>query len=873
MTPPRLARLLIAVVVGREDRRFVLADLAEEFERLARDEGPAAARVWYWRHALGSVGPQLRLRVQQTIGARAGRRGSPWAVRDDFRQAWRWLRRHPWVSASAVMTLAIALSAAVAALGVADAVAFRPLSYEQPEELVRVWTTGPSRAAAVRSVSTPDVADWRDQARSFSALTAYVPIEFRFTNRGEPRVLEAVRVARDFETFLGIRPLLGRFFQEHDFVPGGHRVAVLEHAFWLREFGGDRAAVGQSLMLDELPYEIVGILPPTRLVVPTDPHEILVPLVPRQGAFWETSRGTGWLTAVGRLHAGVSPAAAESELGIIARQLEVAYPDSNRGKSAGRVVRLVDDIAGPLAPMLALLGVALATVLLIASGNVVNLLLAAAASRRSEFAVRTAMGASQTRIFRQVYSESLIVCGSAGVLALIAAPALAGAFLAIYPDRLVSAIRVTISPGIVGGVTAVVIAMATMMALPVFVFAKRQSARARLGDGTRISRVDTMVRRVLVTGQVAMSLVLLVACAGLVKTVARLSSVDLGFRPESVLTFSVSASPRRFTSGALTGQFYDDVLQRIRAVPGVVSAASAVGVPLTSSGWQFGIRHPTSATDVLVAVNLASPAFVETFGLTLSEGRFFSDVEQRTAEDVAVVNEPLARLLVGERSAVGETIRYSNRPWRIVGVLAGARQRGVRQPPVPELFIPWHMAGQRVQIIGVRTAADPESLLPQLAAAVHAVDPSAPLANVRTLEARVRAALEAETFRATLLTALSAVAVGLAALGTYTATAYAVVRRRREYGIRLALGERPGSILRRALWMAGAPALHGVVLGVLLAVISARWLAVFLYEINPRDAATLGLSAAVLLAICLTAAGRSARAAARTDPVTTLRVD
>jgi predicted permease len=872
MIPPRLATLLVAAVVSREDRTFVLADLAEEFERLARDEGAAAARAWYWRHALGSVAPQLRLRVQHAIGARAGRRG-PGVVRDDLGQAWRWLRRHPWVSASAVLTLAIALSAAVAALGVAEAVAFRPLSYERAEELVRVWTTGPSRAAAVRSVSTPDVDDWREQARSFSALTAYVPIAFRFTHRGEPRVLEAVRVARDFDAFLRIRPVAGRFFEEHDFVPGGHRVALLKHGFWLREFGGDAAAVGQTLMLDESPYEIVGILPPTRLAVPTDPHEILVPLVPREGAFWETSRGTGWLTAVGRLRAGVSPAAAETELGIIARQLEAAYPDSNRGKSDGRVVRLVDDIAGPLAPMLALLGVALAAVLLIASGNVVNLLLAAAASRRAEFAVRAAMGASQARLFRQVVSESLIVCGIAGALALVAAPALAGAFLAIYPDRLVSAIRVTINPGIVLGVTAVVIAMATIMALPVFVFARRQTARAHLGDGTRISRVDTIVRRVLVTGQVAMSLVLLVACAGLVKTVARLSSVDLGFRPENVLTFSVSASPRRFPSGSLSRQFYEGVLDRIRAVPGVVSAASAVGVPLTSSGWQFGIRHPTSANDVLVAVNLASPAFVETLGLTLREGRFFSDVEQRTAEDVAVVNEPLARLLVGDRPAVGETIRYSNRSWRIVGVLPGARQRALRQPPMPELFIPWHMAGRQVQTIAVRAAVDSESLLPQIAAAVHGVDPSAPLANVRTLDSRVRTALEAETFRATLLTALSVVAVGLAALGAYTATAYAVARRRREYGIRLALGERPGSILRRALWMAGAPALHGVVLGVVLALVSARWLAVFLYEINPRDAATLGLAAAALLAICLTAASRSARAAARTDPVTTLRVD
>ena len=867
MRPPRLARALLRMAAPRDDRPFVLADVDGEFTRMTEHADPAAARRWYWRQALHSVAPLIASRVN-------GRWTVPRAASavDDARQGVRWVARHRWTSAVVILTLGLAFGAGLAALAVADAAVFNPLPYPDADRLVRVWTTGPSRPAAVRAVSRPDFLDWRDRTRSFAALSAYAPHAFRLTDRGEPKELDAVRVERDLERVLGIVPMLGRAFTGADFTPGGRRVAILQHAFWLREFGGDRAAVGRRLLLDEEPYEIVGVLPASRAPLPLERHDVWVPLVPRAGVFWEASRATGWLIAIGRLNAGVAPAAAEADLTAVARSLERAFPASNDGKSAGRAAPLAEEIAGPIAPVLALLATAIAAVLLIACGNIASLLLASFAERRREFAVRAALGAGRARLARQVLAENLLLCLLGGALGLAIAPPLARLFVALYPSVMPGAAGFAVDPMLALACAAASAATAIVLTIPQAAAARHAAAPAGLSSRHTAPRAQRAMRHALVTLQVALSFVLLVAGVALSRSVARLAALDPGFSAAGVLTFTLTPSRQTVSSAAQALAFYESVVDAVRGVPGVRAAAAAIGAPLTVSGHRFGVRPPGSSADLLVTVNHASEAYFETLGMRLREGRLLTAAEHRDAR-VVVINTPLARALTGGRSPLGLRLPYARESWEIVGVVEGVRQLPLRDPAPPEIYLPWRLAGARPQAIVVRTAGDPLAVLPAIAARVHAIDPSVPLGRPATLDSRLADARRAEVFRASLVTALATLALALAALGAYSVTAHAVSQRGREYGIRLALGERPASIARRALGTAVSPAVTGIVLGGAAAAAAGRWMQAFLFGVSARDAATFAAAAALLLVLALLAAGRSALAASRTDPVNALRLD
>jgi putative ABC transport system permease protein len=353
----------------------------------------------------------------------------------------------------------------------------------------------------------------------------------------------------------------------------------------------------------------------------------------------------------------------------------------------------------------------------------------------------------------------------------------------------------------------------------------------------------------------------------------RMSALDPGFRAEGVLTFTLSPSRQKFPTAARTLEFYETVIATARAVPGVRAAAAGLGVPFTSSGHRFGLRPVGSTADVLVTVNHVTPEYFATLGIALREGRFLTDPEQRGAR-VVVVNQPLARALAGDGSPLGMRVPYSGESWEVVGVVTGTRQRQLREPPVPELFLPWRLAGARPLSVAIRTEGNPLSVLPAIASRIHELDPSVPLGSVATLASRLAEARQTQVFRASLVAALAAVAVLLAALGAYSVAAYAVSRRTREYGVRLALGERPSSIAGRALWTAAGPALQGVLIGLAVTMAAGRWLESYLFEVKARDPVTFAVAGLALMALAVVAAGRSAFKASRTDTVTNcLRMD
>jgi predicted permease len=506
-----------------------------------------------------------------------------------------------------------------------------------------------------------------------------------------------------------------------------------------------------------------------------------------------------------------------------------------------------------------------AALLLIAVGNVFNLLQAAASRRRQEFAVRRSLGAGG-RLTGQLFFEHLFMCGLAGLLALWAAPILAESFLAISPITIPGAANsgVTVLGAAACGL--LVLLLTIGFTIPHLMSGGRvdESTSLRVRASTPTRR-EAVVRGALVALQMALSLVLVAASAAFVRTADRLAAVDLGFRPARVLTLAATPSPGRYRTPEAALRFYGAVVDAIRAVPGVESAASAVGVPLTSGGWQFSMRRPGEQANTLITVNLATDRYFETIGTRLLSGRVLTSDEQRNGAAVVVINEPFARFLAGDGTAVGLKLPYSGRDWEIVGVVEGARQRSPRRPSMPELYLPWSQAGARPETFVVRTAGDPMDLAPAIVAAMRRVDAATPVSKVIPLAGKVDEAMRADLFRATLLATLAIVAVILAGLGAYGVTAHVVESRIPEYGIRLALGETPGSLVRRALRAAVAPTLTGVIAGAALMFGIGGRLTPFMFDTNPRDAMTLIVAAIALVALSIMAGLRTARVASRTE--------
>jgi len=854
----------VRLSAARGDRRFVLDDLAAEFDRLAATEGAGPARAWYRRQARRSITPLLSTRP---LALRQAWLGS--ALTNDARQAARWLRRHPLLAVVVTGTLASAFAVCLAALDVADAALLRPIPYPHPEQLVSAWITGPARPASVRAVSTADFVDIRERTHAFTSLVAYTPAAFTLTGRGDAREVQAVRMSEGLEGVLGEGPAAGRFFVREEFAQGAGHAVMLSHGFWQREFGGRPSAIGESLVLNDEAYEVVGVLRDHRAALPDDEHDVMVPLIPRPSAFWENSRESGWLTTLGRLRPGVSLTMAQDELTAVARALEKELPGTNKDRGEGRVSRVLDDLAGPVAPALYLLSAAVGALLLIAVGNVFNLLQAAASRRRQEFAVRRSLGAGG-RLTGQLFFEHLFMCGLAGLLALWAAPILSESFLSISPLAIPGAADSGVTLLGAAACALLVLLLSAGLTIPHVMRSGRadESTSLRVRAATPTRR-EAVVRGALVALQMALSLVLVAASAAFVRTADRLASVDAGFRPERVLTLTATPSPGRYKSPEAALQYYGSVVDAIRLVPGVESAAAAVGVPLTSGGWQFSMRRPNEQANTLITVNLATDRYFETLGTRLLSGRLLTADEQRNGTQLVVINEPFARFLAGEGSAVGLKLPYSGRTWEIVGVVEGAHQRSLRRPSIPELYLPWSQAGARPETLVVRTAGDPMDLAPAIVAAVRSVDAATPVSKVIPLSDKVGETMRAELFRASLLAALAIVAVTLAGLGAYGVTAHVVESRIPEYGIRLALGETQSSIVRRALGAAVVPTLAGVAIGATLMAAAGGRLTTFMFDTNPRDALTLWTAAVTLVVLSILAGLRTARFAARTDIMTT----
>jgi putative ABC transport system permease protein len=787
----------------------------------------------------------------------------------DIRDATRSLRRNPWFTATVVAILALGIGANTAIFGLVNAVLIRPLPYPDSDRIVSI-AGGGGEVIDVETVR----AVLEEPTHSFGALAAYEPDGANLTGGGEPERVKGSGVTSQFFQVIGVSPTLGREFSPGEFRDGSAGVVMIADGLWKRDFGADPAIIGRTIKLDDRSYVVIGVMP-AGFAYPQD-AEYWLPLQlpqPEAGSFYYTF-------LFGRLRHGVSLDAARSEFAALqsahASDLRPGYE-----KNAISIVSLHERTYGDLRPALLILFGTVGCVLLIACANVANLLLARAAGQRRDLAVRAALGAGRARLVRQLLVESIMLSLLGGLLGLVVAMNALDVFAAAAPARLVRVPGMALDSRVLLFTFAASLATGLVFGLaPVFSIA-RSNLNDVLKDGgwSRFAGGGSAnPRRLLVAVELAIAVVLLIGAGLLVKSFLRFSGVETGFQSNDILRASIVLPSARYSNPALSESFFRDALARIREIPGVEAATRSDISPLGGS-----VMTRTRTTDSagvvkrspMIAVGTVGTDYFRTYGISLLAGRDFTAADGATAPRVAVVNEALARYFFAGRSAVGEQLTIgASAPYTIVGVVADVRMSAPRPGSPPVVYFPLAQSDpSRYATISVRARSDPLSLVPSLRAAVRAVDPEQPIANITTMDEVLSEFMAPRRFNALLLSSFAAMALTLAALGLYGVISYIVTQRTREIGIRMALGAERRDVVQAVLRQGIGIAVAGVIPGIAASLALSKLLAGLLFHVESRDPVVFAVVPLLLLSVAALAIVIPARRASRVDPATALRAE
>jgi len=805
----------------------------------------------------------------------------------DIRYGFRMLWKSPGFTLVTVLALALGIGANTAIFSVVNTVLLRPLPYPNGERIVYIgeW----SQQVPEMSVSYPNFQDWRAQQTTMEQIAAFRSANYVLTGVGEPERLDGRQVSAGFFNVLGVTPTLGRNFSPDEDRPGANPVALISHGFWQRRLGGDPSVINKPLQLNNESFTVIGVLPQT--FEWQSPVDVFVPVGLRSDQPNMTERGNHpGMYVLGLLKPNVTVEQARTEIKAIAERLAQQYPDTNGGQSAvldSLQARAVEDIRPAL---LILLG-AVGFVLLIACANVANLLLARAASRSKEIAIRTALGAGRGRIIRQLLTESLLLSVLGGALGLLFAMWGIDALLAALPEDLprllVSGIGLDMP--VLLFTLAVSILTGLLFGLAPALQASKSNLNETLKDGGRTSAGAGRqhVRNLLVVSEVALSLLLLVSAGLLIKSFSRLQETDLGFDPTNVLTLRVPLPEARYKESGQVANFWDELLRRVRALSGVESAGLTRGLPM-NGGIESGVmvegQETTNPKDAVVAVNLfAEPGYFKTMNVQLLKGRFLSEQDTIDAPLAAIVDELFVARFFPNTDPIGKRLRIGGdrAPLRnIVGVFKHMKHYGPDEEGRAEIYTPYKQipaenfaAANRSLWLAVKTKGDPTSLAPAIRNEVSQIDKDQPISNVGTMEQIVAATVAPQKFATWLLAVFAASAMLLAAIGIYGVMAYSVTQRTHEIGIRMALGAGRRDVLRMVVSQGMKLALVGVALGLVGAFALTRLLSSLLFGVSATDPLTYGVVSLLLASVALLACLIPARKATRVDPMIALRYE
>ncbi len=797
----------------------------------------------------------------------------------DARQAARVLAKSPGFAAVALATLAIGIGANAAIFSVVDAVLIRPLPYADAARLVVVGDRGPDGMAD--NVGYKTFEDLRDRSTTIESMAAVRSWNPTLLAGGRAERIPAMRVTWRYFSTLGVPPALGRDFRPEDDRPEGRRVLLLSDALWRRRFGADPSVVGRNVRLNDGDFRVVGVLPPSYQGFYSKDAQAFAPVGYRSDMPY-ACRSCQHLKAVGRLARGVTLERASADLDRIRRELAAAYP-MDYPKGAMAVVPLAREITGDARAPVAVLFGAVGFVLLIACANVANLLLTRSLGRSRELAVRAALGASRGRLVRQLLTESLVLCGAGGILGAGVAVFLHDALVRLAPPGLLRLDQSRID----GRVLAfVVLASGAATVLAGLLPALRASAvgigRA-LVSATRASAgaSSSRARRVLAAVELSLAVVLLSGAALMVRSVSRLLDAPVGFDASGVLTLGFSLDGPAYEKGPAVLAFQDRLLERVRAVPGVEAAGLAGQVPLGGNGDASGFHiagrsAPNPADDPSAERYAVTPDYLRAMGIPILRGRGITERDRTDSEPVLLVSRSAALAFWGGADPIGSRVRVGdpdNGPWRtVVGVVGDVRHLDAASPSRPQMYLPQAQNTDSFLVLVTRAPrASPGSIADAVRASVRELDTTVPIYDVATTRELVDRSAAPRRFVMTLLAAFATAALLLAALGIYGVVSHAVGQRKREIGIRVALGATPRDIRRLVLSSGTAVIGAGLGVGLIAALAVARLMRSLLYEVSPRDPGALALAASTLAAVAFAAHWLPARRAARVAPVEALR--
>ena len=803
---------------------------------------------------------------------------------NDLRYAARMMGKNPGFTLIAVITLALGIGANTAIFTVVNAVLLRPLGFHDPSRLVIVAEKSPYPTI---TTSYENYVDWRAQSQSFESMEGTRGATIALTGAGDPERLNSRYATAGLFPLLGVDAVVGRTFRAEEDAAGGAPVVLLSYGLWQRRFGGAADAVGKSITLDSRPYTIVGVLPKGFELL--QPADVFLPFTPWAKTLPDDRNWHPGIYAVARLKPGVTREQARTEMVGITKRLENQYPEYNTGISA-EVVGLQDRLVQNVRPALLLLLGAVSFVLLIACVNVANLLLARAASRGREIAIRTSMGASRWRIVRGLLTESVLIAVTGGALGLLVASAALGPLLHMAEGSVPQIFSVGLDRSVLLFTLVVSVLTGLVFGIVPALRTGKIDLRETLNEGSRGSTTGRGHHRILgalVATEIAVALLLLIGSGLLLRSFSRLQEVSPGFQPDHLLVADLPLSQNAYAKPELRYEFFDRLVERAKTLPGVKSAGAASFLPVSGGGSliQFNIegRPPKTPHDYVAAgYRTVTPKYMETMGVPLLQGRNIAAGDVEKAPAVVVINASMARTYFPGKNPLGKRMQIGATPdkdvpyMEIVGVVGDVLQ-GLDTDAKAEMYLPYRQADTVLPVfqlsVVLRTSGDPRLQTAALRSAVREIDPNQPVVKIRTMEENMATSVTEPRFRTWLIGIFAALALVLAAVGIYGVMSYSVNQRTNEMGIRVTLGAQPNDVFRIVVGEGLRLALIGVGVGLIGALAATRVLRTFLYGVSAIDPVTFAVTAALLTLVAVAACYFPARRATRVDPMVALRYE
>ena len=803
----------------------------------------------------------------------------------DVRYALRVMNGNRAFSAAAIIVLALGIGANSVIFSVVNAVLLSSLPYPDADRIVMVFESDRQRQTQ-EAVSGANFLDWREQNRVFESIAAFREENMSLTGADRPERVSGVITTADLFSVLRVKPMLGRVFRTDEENLRSSRVAVIGQGLWERRFGADPNVIGQKITVNGEPLMIIGVMPgsfrfPSETDLWISPRYAVPEHILRPSIDMTTSRDSHYLNAIARLKPGITILQAGAEMDAIASRLEELYPNDDAGRGVS-LTTIREDSVGKIRPTLLVLFGAVGFVLLIACGNVANLLLARGASRQKEMAIRTALGASRFRLIRQLLTESVLLAIGAGAL---------GILLALWGiNGLVPLIPSDISPtkgikidNVVFGFTLV---LSLITGLIFGVVPAWQATRGELnealkdgGRGSSGGRRGSRVRSVLIVSEIALSLVLLIGAGLMIKSFIRLEQVNPGFESEHIATMRLSLPAAQYVTAPKRAIFFQRVITGVQGLPGIQSAGAISRLPLTSgnSSRSFDIEGDAESNDsVNIDYRVISSGYFRSMGVRLVKGRDIDEHDNNPSSGVVIINETMARRLWPNEAALGKRVRLEGdqNPWmEVVGIVADVKHFGLETQSKPEIYVPYLIDPWPFMTIVVRSSSDLATLAAAIRDQVWSVDKDIPIPNIRTMDQLLSTSVARPRLNMLLLGIFAVIALVLSAVGVYGVMSYSVVQRTHEIGIRMALGAAKPDVLTLVVVQGLKLLLIGIGLGLLASLALTRVLTSMLFGVEPTDPATFAMISVLLACVALTACIIPARRATKVDPIVALRYE